>query len=286
MALPFQVQYATAINASIQGSRGISTSVNNLVEIPDGAQAGAITVTVLTHSTSSALVDGTVLTNDTATTEVVLTYVDNAVTLSLSPSQVKAQLTSPRWMEAIQENHASALTLDANNAVVADFVAGTPGLVETLAAARIDFAPGTDAQNDVMFGQVIKLIVYLQTNMQKVADMNEFGIIMGTTALGNFTTLKTTRRSYEVIMGPDGINRFMGIPLYGTTITTSFGGAGNDCAYIYHKNAEALAFKDPGLLNGRPFIAGDGYTKWTTVAPFAAGLVNATLLTSILNPAS
>ena len=286
MALPFQVQYATAINASIQGSRGISTSVNNLVEIPDGAQAGAITVTVLTDSTSSALVDGTVLTNDTATTEISLTYVDNAVTLSLSPSQVKAQLTSPRWMEAIIDNHASALLLDANNAVVADFVAGTPGLVETLAAGRMDFTPGTDAQNDVMFGQVIKLIIYLQTNMQKVANMNEFGIIMAQAAMANFTTLKTTRRSYEVIMGPDGINRFMGIPLYGTTISTDFGGASAECCFIYHKNAEALAFKNPGLLNGKPFVAGDGFTKWTSISPFAAGLVNATLLASILNGAS
>ncbi len=286
MALPFPVSYGTAVNQSIQGSKGITTSVNNLVEIPDGAQTGAITCTILSDSTAVTLVDGTALTNATNSVEVVLTFVDEVVPLSLKPSQIKSKLTNPKWMDAIIANHASALMLSANNALVADMVASTPGKVETLAAGRMDFNPGTDAENDVSFGQMIKCLTYLQTNFQDARSMDEFGIILASDAYANFTTLKSTRRSYEPIFGADGVVRFMNVPIFGTTISTDFGGASNECAFLYHSTAACIAFQEPGLLGGKPFLGTDGHWKFVTSGPYAHGVVNVVLLASVLNGAS
>ena len=280
------VNYANLIQEKLDGSLAFANSLNNMIEIPDGAQKGAITCSILTSSTAETPVDGTLLTNATATTEVVLTYVNQVVPLSLPETQIKSMLTSPAWLDKISKNHASALLKAGNAAVIADMVGGTPGSSDTLAAARIDFKPGTEAQNLVMLGQVIAQISYLQTEMAMTPGLDEIGIVMGPTAYGNFTTIRSSAHTYTPIFGNDGLWRFMGIPIFPVSVTTSFGGAGNDCMYIYHETAEAFAFKNPGLLGGKVFLAGDGHWKFVTSGPFAAGLCEENLYAAITNPAS
>ena len=102
------VNYSNLIATRLEGKRSISRSVNNLVEIPDGAQAGSITCTIISASTAATLSDGTMLTNDTATTQATMTYVDKAVTHSVPPSQVKNFFNNPTNIMEIMKEHAKA----------------------------------------------------------------------------------------------------------------------------------------------------------------------------------
>jgi hypothetical protein len=195
MSFSLAINYGNLLNVSMQGKRTISTSVNNMVEIPDGAQTGAITCTVLTAATASTRTDGTMLTNDINNTQVALTFVDEVVTRSISTSTLKNILNNPANMQKQIDQAANALDLSANNALVADWVAATPGTQKSLATGRTNFTAGTDAQNTVMLQQV-------QTALQAVidtagdADMNNYGIVAGTIAHGNFTTLRGSNIQY------------------------------------------------------------------------------------------
>ncbi|MCK5606723.1 hypothetical protein KAR91_32775 [Candidatus Pacearchaeota archaeon] len=286
MALPQAILYSNLIQSIIDGSKGINTSVNNLVEIPDGAQAGAITVTVLSQSTTTTIGETTALTNDTNSTVANLTFIDEAVTLTLKPSQAKGFYTKPGNLEQVAENHADALIRSANESLIDAYVTATPGTTETLGAGRIDFTPGTDAQNTTMFAQVAKLLGYLKARMQ-TAMLADFHLIFAEDAFSNFTALKTDRASYAPVLGMDGIWRFMGATMHITSYSTNFGGAGNECVFAYAENAAALAFDDPGFLPGSPgFRSYDGVWALTTIGPYAFGVTNQALLTSVLNPAS
>lgn len=285
MAFPMAVSYSNLLNTHLAGKRSISRSVNNLVEIPDGAEAGAITCTIITASTSSALVDGTMLTNDTATTQASMTYVDNAVTHSVTPSQTKNFFNNPTNITRIMENHANALDLAGNNSLVADFVTATPGLVETLAAGRMDFTIGTVQQNTLMISQVARVIGYIADRVNDPV-MQNYGIIAGTAAFGNFTALRGELSNYPIWDASISRFTFMGVPIYSTSISTNFGGASKECMFIYHKDAAGFAFKEPGLMAGFPSIRSDGFLKWVTYGPYAHGVIDANILGSILNGTS
>jgi hypothetical protein len=285
MAFPMAVNYSTLINTHLEGKRSISTSVNNLVEIPDGAMAGAITVTIISESTAQTLVDGTMLTNDTNTTQATMTYVDEAVTHSVPPSQIANFFNKPVNIERIAVNHANALLKSANAALVADFVAATPGDINTLATGRVDFTIGTTQQNTVMLSQVARIVAYIQDRIGD-EEMKNYGIIVASAAFGNFTAIRGESIQYPVWDPTISRHTFMGIPIFSTALSTSFGGASNECMFIYHRDAAGLAFKDPGLAPGFPSIRSDGFMKWPTIGPYAHGVIDQAILGSILNPAS
>lgn len=285
MAFPMAVSYSNLLNTNLEGKRSISSSVNNLVEIPDGAQAGAITVTIISESSSSTLVDGTMLTNDTATTQANMTFVDEAVTHSVPQTQIKNFFNNSVNIERISVNHANALIKTGNAALVADFVAATPGDVNTLASGHVDFTIGTTQENTVMLSQVGRIVAYIQDRVGD-DDMKNYGIVAASAAFGNFTAVRGAAIQYPIWDATISRYTFMGIPIFSTALSTSFGGANNECMFIYHRDCAGFAFKDPGLLPGFPSIRSDGFLKWVTSGPFAHGMIDADILGSILNPAS
>ena len=274
------------VQQKILTSRGYLTRINNQAEIPEGAQAGAITTTVLTASTPTTIAEGTAVSNATNTTQATLTFVDEQVTFSLKPSAAKSWYTKPENIEKIAFNHADALLFGAIKNLVVDYVAATPGDTQTLTVGQIDFGTdGTDAEARDNLTKMMQAVAYLMGNAQNTSP-EDYAIVMPLTAFAKFIALRSPQTPFAIYNNQTFNYEFNGIPIFPIAYTTNFGGASKECAFITHRDAAACAFIEPFVQNGGPMYHYDGMWKWVTCGPYAHGVVNATLLAAIANPAS
>ena len=282
MAMPIPIAYGRLTHAQILSSKRLWTRCNNFVEIPEGAQAGAITCNVLTAGTATTVVEATPVAGSTATTQVAMTYVPKQVTHTLLPTQTASYFAKPENLTRISENHADAIAYSADGALIADMYAATPGLSETLANGLMTFTPGTAAQNLVHLSQMAKLVSFLFASRQD-GEPGDFTIVMHYVAWSNFTAMRSTEAPSPVMDKTTGTYTFLGVPILPTLYATNFGTNSRPAAYIFHKDALGCAFTEPFVMGGGPMWHYDGCLKWTTIGCYAHGTCTAGLIGEAMN---
>lgn len=283
MALAFNTAWGNLIFSKILGRRDFLSKLNGLFEIPDAAQQGAVTVTLLDAMTATAITDGTMVTNLANQTQVGLTLVNYQCNLSLPPKQANSSLTKPENLNAISKGAADAFATAAQIAVIAACAAATAGLTTTLTVGQVDFT--TDGTLGEATDNLRKMTYMVAKCFAQHADLlpGEFAIVMPPTAWAYFTALRAANEC-NAILGPDGYT-FMGVPLYSLD-ATNFGGASNPVAYMLCKRNYAFAWSEFGLHGGGPIAASDATTKWINTCAFVHGVILDDYIGEILNPAS
>lgn len=286
MALPLPIVYPKLVQQKMIGVPGYLKSLNQAVDIGNAPTVGAVTATVLTASTPSAIVDGTVVTGVTATVQVVLTFVDSQTTHALMPSQAANYYAQPENIMAIAKNHADGFRYAALAALLVQYYAATPGKSEKLEYSGMNFTTnGSDAQNYVALNHLNVLVAYLFSNFQDSVP-DDFAIIMYSDAFARFITLRSHNTASPVYDSQKLIWRYMGIPVFVTGYATNFGAASRPAAYITHRDAACCLFGEPKLLGGGPMYHNDGMVKWTTIIPYATNVINTVGLAELMNKTS
>lgn len=285
MAKAFNILYGDMVFATLQARRGLLSRFNQMFELGDPSAGGSVTATLLDQVTSSTIVDGTVQTNDMNQTQVALTLVDKAATLSLRPKEAKSSLAKPANIAIMAKGGADAIAKGAQEQVIVDFVAGTPGITDTLAVGQIDFT--TDGGADEAF---LNLAAYQKVliqcfNRMTNAGPDSFTAIMSQAALANFSVLRATAIQSPTL-GPDGVLMWQGVPHFSFNYATNWGAAGNDCTAVLNNQNYAMRFESADLWSGEPLFASDVHVKWITVGTYVHGIILDDHMGTIVNPAS
>ena len=282
------------INALIKSDGQFVNRLNRSAQIPGGVTSGALTARVTTAVTLTDPTDGTMAANGAARTEVALTAFRKQHAIKLFADETGQFWDDPDAMEAEANAFASAAWVAMEGEIVADLVAGTPGHTSTLTTGQIDFfTDGTDAEAYDNLNELDKAIGYMRANTGGYDDA--LSILMPTTAYSNFTTLLGSSRYGANIWVQNGQalgQRYLvyqGIPIFPTTVTTNFGGAGKECAYVVHRNAEAVVWQNAvfhGSATNEPiWRAFDDGLYGCIMSCFGyAGLISAGQYAAVLNP--
>ena len=284
MAFSFNTAYAGLITGTMTARKGYLDHVNRSGQLPDGAAFGAIAIQYIASVTATTLSDGVMLTDGNTTTSVSGTYVDKVCVTSLPPKQARSMFGKGPAATQMLAKHADALYVDAQNSLIADLKAGTPGQTSTLPTGQIDFVAESEAEAIINLGHAARCVAYMFANFNQYAP-GDFAIAMPTAAWGNFTALRATGVASPQYLADTGMWTFMGIPIYPIPGATSFGLANNECMFVTHRDSLLYVQDDPELHGGAPIAATDGFIKWITKAPYAHGLVS-TFFAQVLNPAS
>jgi hypothetical protein len=285
MTLAYDIAYSNLVETIIVGNQGWLSRMNQLLEIPEGAQAGSVTVTLLDAITASTIVDGTVLTNAAGQTAVAMTLADKAATLALKPSAARSSLAKPENMAIIAKGSADAIVKTCQEALIAALVAGTPDLSETLTVGQIDFTTdGTAGETIDNLRKMASLIVKCLVEHSDILP-SDWTIIMHSGSLAKFSVLRAVGEQ-NAILGPQGIFTFMGVPIYTLKYDTNFGAATKYCAFMTCRRNVACKFLNVGLHGGGPIAASDGTTKWITIGSYVYGQITDNSIGGIINPGS
>lgn len=297
--VPFAVateEFMPLVNALIKSKGGFIERLNNTALVPDGARSGAVTARITTAVTPQAITDGTLPQNFAARSEVALTAFAQQHPIKLQPYQINQFLNSPDAIEKELRAAASGFYVSWEGEVIADLVAGTPGNTQTLTAGQIDFATdGTDAEAYDNLRKFDQALAYIEANTN--GSTSDLWIVMPTVAYGNFITMLGSSRygAKNLEFGRESMQEderqyfYKGIPIYKTTVTTNFGGAAKECAYIGHRDAEAallVGVEDQGAATGQPGFRpmDDGLTGMILQTYGFAGLIQAGHYAAIMNP--
>ena len=223
------------------------------------------------------------LTDSNTTTDVNGTYVDNAFTMSLRPKEAKSKYSNGPWLVKMLRKHADGILKAAQNSLIADLLAGTPGQTSTLPTGQIDFYAESEAESLINLGHIARAVSYIMANFEVLPG--EMAIAMPPAAFGNFTALKATSVSAPQLIEATGMYRFMGVDIYPIAGAASFGSANNPCAYVTHKDSLLYVQDEPFLHGGAPLAASDGTVKWITIGPYAHAIVS-NFFAEVLNGAS
>lgn len=284
MAQAFDIVYSDFVHLSIKGSRGFLSRLNDRFDIPGDAQTGALTVNLLTDTTATDITDGTMLTNDTNSTQVNLTLVDKAATLALTPQNWKASYTKPANLKKIAVNHANAIDVLAQAQVISDLVAATPAITETLTVGQVDFISETDAEARENLSKLSRVLTQCWS-FYNTTDPMSFTILTTPIALGNLIAIKLIDVPVPQFDGNTNKWTYLGVPIFAIA-GTSFGTAGNDALYIINANNYAFKMNSVGLHGGGLINASDGTRKWVTIGTYAHGVITQTSIGVIVNPGS
>lgn len=289
MANVFHIAYSELVfREVIAGSRKFISRCHQLEEIPDGAQVGAISVVLLDAVTPVDLVEGTVVVNAHGQQKIDLELVDKAAPLSMKPTAWKSSLATPGAVNKMIKGSVNAMIGGAMNQAIADLKAATPGKNATLATGGIDFLYQSVASSTADLQKVAGVLAQCWAGHADL-DPDDFALIMTPIAYGNFAMLVASTLQFKITR-EDGLNRFLGVPIFPFSGTNAFGGASENAAYIINRRNYALAFKDV-TINGPPnqggFIyAGDGYMKLIPTGVYAHKVLDVTYMGEIINPAS
>lgn len=282
MAFTFPIMYGNLVHAKILSGKRLWTHCNNMFEIPDAAAAGALTINTLTAGTATTVAESTAVANDTENVAVNLTLLPVQVTHTCLPTQTASYYQNPYNLARIAENHADAIEYAADGLILSSAYAATAGDTETLAAGLGNFELGTATQNLVHLAAATNAVSYLFTQRQD-ATPDDFVMVMYYKAWGNFTAIRETGAPGPVMNNITGMYTFMGIPVISTAYATEFGIASRPCAYLWHKDAQCCAFKQPFVMGGGPMWHYDACLKWTTIGAIGYGVALAGLLAEIEN---
>lgn len=281
------------VNALLKSDGQFINRLNQTAMLPSMVRSGAVTARITTTVTPGDIADGTMATNGAARTEVALTAFRKQHAIKLFPDEVGQFLNEPEAMIREAQQFAAGANVLMEGEIIADLVAGTPGHTSTLTTGQIDFlTDGTDAEAYDNLNELDKAIGYMRANTGGYDDA--LTIIMPTTAYSNFTTLLGSSRYGANIWVQNGqaLGKrhlvYQGIPIFPTTVTTNFGGAGKECAFVVHRDAEAVLWQGAefhGAVTGEaPFRAFDDGLYGAILQAYGyAGLVQA-LYAAVLNP--
>jgi hypothetical protein len=279
---------------------GFISFMNSSVD-PDQLKSGKLTARITTAVTLGSITDGTLAANGAARTEVALTIATGTHAISLFPYE-----TGNIGPDDVRQNiiaFQDAMRLLAEQEIVIDLVAGTPGNVQTLANGTMNFTNlDTLAKQCVALGKFMNALTYVEANTQ--GKGGAICIAFSATSYGNFLALRNEssfKNDFERETVPDPLGgpgrprwTYLGYPMFVLTETTDFGVASKECCYIIHKDAEALVYQDlyfpaddGGAMGGGLFRDyGDYMQKFCMAGWFYAGLIQASHYASVLNGAT
>ena len=284
MAFSFDTAYAGLVTGTMVARKGYLDHVNRSAQIPDGAAFGAISIQYIASVTATTLTDGTMLTDGNTTTAVAGVYVDKVVVTSLPPKQARSMFTKAPAINQMLARHADALYADAQNALIADLKAGTPGQTSTLPTGQIDFHSESQAEAIINLEHAAKAVGYMFANFTQYLP-GEFAIAMPPVAWSNFVSLRATGVRSPQYLADSGMYTFMGVPIYPIAGAVQFGLANYECMFVTHKDSLLFVMDTPELHGGAPIYATDGFVKWITKAPYAHAVIT-NFFSQVLNPAS
>ena len=270
------VKYARTLNAALQDNLGFLKALNNLESFTAPEREGAISVPLITAVTPGTPVDGTMLDNAGAVTLVAGTFVNQEYTISLQATELN-QLTPERFaMHAIAAG--SAFGLAAQNQILTDYMAATPGATTSLPSgqANFDMATFSDAQKGIVLQTILKGIGYVSSVSQ--GRMNELFVAVNAESWANLMAAK-------MIVGTDGDGKgfvqggqittsIAGVPIFVVPGSASgWGTASGTAAIIGHKDSAMIGFQDAFLHGGGAIAASDGLTKYIWLGPYVHGVI-------------
>jgi len=248
--------------------------------------SGAISAEVATAVTLVTPADGTLMANNAAATQIALTMFNGAHIVSLGPAYVGAFLRNPERQKAQIRAFASALGVKAEAEIIADLVAGTPVETETLPNGQMDFRcpAGTDAQVWLAKNALDKAIAAVEIQTQ--GKPRNIAIIAGKAAYGNLKSLRNFKMMANDFDRLGNQWLYDGYPILLTSVTTNFGGASAECAYVVHQDAEGLVWDEIDLPDGGFAHHGDGFQKLIMQGYAWAGLLQSTHYAAVLSGTS
>lgn len=291
MVLAFQIAYGNLVRGLMAGNQGWLKRMNQLVEIPEGAANGAVSLTYISLVTAAAVSDGSVCTNNTDSVTANATLVDYQATVSLKPSQADSFYSKPENIRTIAQAHADAFYVLQQNVFIVDLIASTPltNATKTLTIGQIDFATdGTQAEKDDNLTNMAIVVAIVKASHQ--GSNADLSIVMDPTPYARFIVLNSTGVQAPVaLLNPstmDGADySFMGIPVFVISGAADFSGADKHCAFVTAKDGMILARKQIKLHGGGIIYASDATSKLISTGPFAHGVITG-MFGEVINPSS
>lgn len=293
-ANPF-VHYANTVIAQAKGNSRWLERCYQCDGIPAAAQAGAVTVPIITGGTGATPTDGTPLTNAAVRTLKTLTLVDWVFPVTLGEMEL-AQWT-PDTMKGWVKACSSALINQTETALLTQIMAGTPMTSFTLTAGQPNFYDdGTDAEIRANMKVLTNALAYVM-GITGQSDPSEYLIILPsvaspTTSTNSWANLWANAKTQSNLMY-DGTLRawtWSGTPIYGANSTATGWGKvdGGTAGIVCHRDSFAVGFPRARITPVRDNDS--GRQQFEMKAAYATGLVNtgntAGTWVEILNPAT
>ena len=274
--------YTDLYNAVLNANRRWLDFFPNMGSPSAGTTNSRITTAVSLQTPA----DGTMLANNAARTSVALTAFDGAHTISLLAYELDQFTRDPGALPAEVKAFANASVLAAEEIVIADLVAGTGGNEETLPVGQVDFATdGTVTERHTTLSALDVSIAFIRAATQ--SKPQDLFILMPSVCYGNFLTLinATADATASITQYGEPVPTYRGIPVFVTAVTTNFGAAAKDAAYVVHKDAETINWQ-PFEMQPGFHKADDGLWKLIMSTYGHAGLIQASHYATVINPAS
>lgn len=283
-------KFSNYLSGTVQGNARFLDAMFSDFGIPNSHASGPIYVTMWNGVTARLVVDGTLMQNGMTNSATALTYVNQAVPLSLPPSS-ELSLSAVDIARGLRKG-AGTLVKQMQSFVIADMIGGTPG--DSGQLDNTNFSDHTDGDD---LAVVNEGIAYVESKCD--ADRTNMYIALHPTAYAGFRTLVDALVGNSFTLQNDTIYTYQGIPVFsipvdandlaGSPITglTSWGASSPNgiAGYVGYREAVACARSPQGayLHGGAPSYADDGTIKFIWQSPFAHGLLEDDFLFEIQN---
>lgn len=287
MTLAYNTAWSNLVLTSAYGVPSVLDRFHRMMEVPEASSAGAVSVTMLDNITVSTITDGTVQTNDMGQTQVSMTLVEKAATLSLPPTAARSSLTNPANQAVIAMGAANALVVQAQQAIIVAMVAATPGISNTLTTGQIDFTTdGTLAEQADNLRKLASTVVQCCTAHNEI-PYSEHTILTTPAGMANLAAIQGNLFNAPLLNPSNSMWSFMGVPIFVIGgYTTNWGAASKDAAFVANNKNYCFCWAGVYLHGGGPIAASDGHTKWITIGKYCHGVILDDYIGTVVNPAS
>lgn len=286
-----EINYANILLAQIQGAsrKGILGLVNQTAEIPQNSMSGLITVPITTKVSMNTPADGTARTNNGAVTLQTLAFLNGIHTIKLFDSEL-AQFTPQRMaMETVAAGDAAVV--QAQDALLVDYMGGTSDFVQTLTAGQNNFfTDGTDSEiraNLRILDNAIGHVLAITGQNFDDIFIAVPNVAVPTTKSNPWSNIWNLVQTTQLLQrdSKDGLWRYKDVVLVGVNSTATGWGKWDQgtAAIVAHRDSAAVAFNGVKITPARP--ADDGLTQIDWKTSHAEGLIQDTWA-EIMNPAT
>lgn len=290
MAYTFAALIPEYVNGLMLGQSRLLSKLDDAYVIPEGAEAGAITVRQWSTITSETPSAGTFLAQGVANVTANLTLTHKFVTNLLSVNQRQALETRPQSRLKLGQKMADKLVQDMQAQVIASLKAASITDSTALAAGYASFSPPSAATNADLINNIIAPVsnkVETMVANNQGSSIEDFYIIMPVLAFSNFVSV-VQASPYRSDLERNGTNtKFRGVDMFAVNGTNFTGAASTEVAFFGHK--EGFAFINDGV---KPWRGGgmiedpDGQIRMSLYAAYAYGMVDETKLAELTNGTS
>lgn len=287
MSYTQMVHFTNVITGVLKVDRRWINKLNSAIEVEGGSSAGSITATVLTTVTAQTITSGQIPDQGINNVQVVFTGVDKSVTYRVDEKNKNNFFNkSPAVLAQIAKKAGDSLAQAAETSTIANLVAATPTLTETLPSGHANFELGSTTPADfaALLQQTLGRVVAKVSTQTGSTPLGDLIMLAAPTAYGNLLSLTDSVLGLKMV---GDTPTYKGTPIYAAISTSaSWGAANEECVFCFHPEAVGLKMEDAFLQGGGLVLGTDLIYRYNWVAPYWHGIVFEDGIAAVINGAS